>query len=82
LITKTLRGIGGNEEGKGRKSVLLHACMLIHWIPLICTITYQVNWLFLFFLSFLFGAGIKPRALHMLGKRCTTKLHPSPLIDF
>jgi hypothetical protein len=33
----------------------------------------------LFFLYvFFFGAGIEPRASHMLGKHCTTELHPSP----
>jgi hypothetical protein len=34
--------------------------------------------LFFFFCLFFFGAWIKPRASHMLGKRCTTELHPSP----
>jgi hypothetical protein len=32
-----------------------------------------------FFCLFFFGAGIEPRASHMLGKHCTTKLHPSPV---
>jgi hypothetical protein len=31
-----------------------------------------------FFVFSVFGAGIKPRALHMLGKHFTTELHPSP----
>jgi hypothetical protein len=32
-----------------------------------------------FFCLFFFGAGIEPRASGMLGKRCTTKLHLSPI---
>jgi olfactory receptor len=35
-----------------------------------------------FFCLFSFGAGIKPRASPMLGKRCTTELHPSPHLCF
>jgi hypothetical protein len=31
-----------------------------------------------FILSFSFGAEIKPRASRMLGKHCTTELHPNP----
>jgi hypothetical protein len=31
-----------------------------------------------FFFFFFFVAGIEPRASHMLGKCCTTELHPSP----
>jgi hypothetical protein len=27
-----------------------------------------------------FGAGIEPRASRMLGKQCTTGLHPSPSV--
>jgi hypothetical protein len=36
---------------------------------------------FVLFCFVFFGAGIKPRALHMLGKRSTTKLHPSPQME-
>jgi hypothetical protein len=32
-----------------------------------------------FFFLFFFGAGMEPKASRMLGKRCTTKLHPSPI---
>jgi hypothetical protein len=35
-----------------------------------------------FFNLFFFGVGIEPRASRMLGKRCTTKLHPSPTCFF
>jgi hypothetical protein len=33
---------------------------------------------YLFFCLFFFGARIEPKASRMLGKRCTTELHPSP----
>jgi hypothetical protein len=33
---------------------------------------------FFFFVFSFFGAGIEPRASLMLGKQCTTELHPSP----
>jgi hypothetical protein len=36
-------------------------------------------WTCFFFFFFFYGAGIKPRASLMLGKRCATELHPSPL---
>jgi hypothetical protein len=39
--------------------------------------------LFIFIYLFIFfGAGIKPKALRMLGERCATELHPSPWILF
>jgi hypothetical protein len=35
---------------------------------------------FFFVFFFFFGAGIESRASRILGKRCTTKLHPSPVL--
>jgi hypothetical protein len=38
----------------------------------------EMHHIFFVFFFFFFGAGIKPRAWRMLGKRCATELHPCP----
>jgi hypothetical protein len=42
-----------------------------------CSLIYFLFCYLFSFCLFFFGAGIEPRASRMLGKRCTTKVHPS-----